>query len=171
MARNRDVAPAIPFIYVHHTFSFAVSDTPTPITWEHIHFITPDFSITSGDTRIRVRRGVATSGVYMLYVSAGAIKKAGNPVQIIIEIYINGVLCECAAAHGSIGAGVEHSDATLITAIYLNVGDYLEVYVSVDAGSATIEDDTARWIISALPMQGWDNERGGKNRIRGGVSR
>lgn len=171
MTRDRNVAPATPFVFAYGTASFNVSTTPTAIPWHDIKFITSDFSISSGDTRIRLKRGVATNGIYMVYAGAGAVKKAGNPLHLTLQIYLNGVLCPCGAAHGAIGSGVTHSDATFIGAYHFKAGDYIEVFINVEAGSATVEDDTARFIISALPMQGWDNNRGSKDRIRGGVSR
>lgn len=171
MARNRTNSPAIPFIFVHETDSFIVDNVPTPVPWHHIHFDTSDFEITSGTTEMRVKRGVATSGLYMIYVCLGAAKKTGNPIELALALYKNGVACECAEAHAIIGAASQHSDAVLITTVFLEVGDVVQVYVSVDAGTATTEDNTARFIISALPMQGWDNNLGGKDRIRGQVSR
>lgn len=171
LTRNRDLAPAIPFICVHEAESFAVDVVPTAITWGHARYKTSDFHFNAGNTRITLKKDVDSSGIYMLYASAGAVKKAGNPLELILEIYINGVLYDCAEAHGMIGPGVEHSDVMLITALYLRGGDYVEVYVSVDAGTATIEDSTARLIIHALPMHGWNNKAAGNLRIRGEVLR
>ena len=171
MARVNRPNPAIPFVFLHGTDGYVITDISTAITWDHKHFRTSEFGFTDGGTRITVARGTDVEGIYMIYVSAGAVKKAGNPTEFILQFYKNGSACDCGKTHGSIGAGTEHGNAILIIAVYLHVGDYLEIYASVDAVSATVEEDTCRWIISALPMKGWNNSSGGSLRQRGEVDR
>jgi len=169
MDRNRTMKPALPFIFIHEAESFVVTDTPAPITWGHVLYGTSDFHHSDGDTKVVVRRGIDTEGIYEIFAMAGAVKKAGNPTELVLELYVNGVAIPCCQAHASVGAGVQHSDAVLITAKFLHIGDYIEVYVSVDDGSATIENVTARLMMQALQMRGWNNNNAGNLRVRGDV--
>lgn len=171
MVRNRNVAPAIPFIFVHAAASQVVTTTPTAIAYTHIHYKTNDFHFDANGTRMTLKRGIATSGLYMIYASGGGNKATGDPAQLSIAVYVNGVVCEYAVARGLVSAGAEHAGATIITAIFLNVNDYVEIFVTVDAGTVILDSYSVRCIIEGLPMKGWDNNLGGKERIRGGVSR
>lgn len=169
MTRNRNIAPAIPFVYLHGTADLEITAVATAMTWDHAHFISTDFNFTAGGTRVTINRG--GEGLYRLYMNAGVEKKTGNPTHCIFVVYVNGVAVACCENHSVIGAGSEHSDAALITAIQLRGGDYIEIYASVDAGTGNLEENTARWIIEGLPMKGWNNSQGGRLRIRGGVDR
>lgn len=169
MTRYRTPAPAIPFIFLHGTDAFNVTTTPTALTWAHAHNKTSDFGFVEGKTRVYVNRG--NEGVYKFYASCGAFKATGNPTELVITVYINGVQCECATAHGSVGAGTEHGDATIVFARELKCGDYVEIFISTDNGTVTTEEETARLIIEGLPMKGWDNNHGGKLQLRGGIER
>lgn len=157
--RIRSVAPAIPFAYLHGTDSFSITTTPTPLPWAHAHFITKDFRFIATGTRIIINKSFK-GRVYKVSAQLGAEKSGGNPTAIVLQLYINGVAVNCCKTHGAIVA-ITHGDATLITSIYVNAGDYIEVYASVDNGTAIIEADTARLIIQGLSMKGWDNGAGG----------
>lgn len=168
--RIRNIAPAIPFIFLHGTDEQVITDVATPITWSHSHFITSDFKFIATGTRIIINK-TFKGRVYRVFVQVGATKKAGAPSYIELKIYINGVAQPCCLTHGAIGSLGNHGDAILGSAVYANAGDYIEVYARVDAGSATVEADTARIIIEGLPMMGWDNGAGGskiQNTPRGG---
>jgi len=168
MARNRTVNPAIPFIFVHGAIAGVVTDVATAMTFDHTHFRTSDFQFTNGDCKVILRLNANASGIYKIFACAGVEKKAGNPTILIMQLYVNGVACHC-VSHGVVGVGAGHSDCVLIGAHHLYPGDYVEIYLSVDVGSATLEDDSARLMIEALPMEGWDNRHGGKKRLRGGL--
>jgi len=163
--------PAIPFIFVHGSDSFTVNTTPTKIDFDHCHQKTDNFHFIDGTSRMTLMRGMDSKGVYMVYAQAGATPLQGAPLKLTLEIYKNGTVCECGAGHGGIGAGKVHSDATVITALYLEKGDYVEAFVHVDAGAAALEDDVIRCIISAISMNGWNNNSQGTIRYRGGVNR
>ncbi len=173
--RNKSVQAAIPMIFIHGIppgASLLVFPAPTILNWSHIHFRTTDFNLSGNGQRVIVSRGVATNGLYQISVSSGAAKATGNPTVYSLALYINGTICECSTAHGSIGGGLsEHSDAVLNTIVYLETGDYLEVYGWVDVGSGVIDNDSARFMITALPMKGWNNSRGGALRRKGDVDR
>ena len=157
--RIREVAPAIPLIYLHGTDGATIGTTPTPLPWAHAHFITSDFKFIATGTRIIINKSFK-GRIYRVIVQMGAEKSGGNPTAIILQLYVNGVAVDCCTTHGAIAAGT-HGDATLISMIYVNAGDYIEAYASVDNGTVTIEADTARIIIEGLPMMGWDNGSGG----------
>lgn len=166
--RIRNVAPAIPFVYLHGTDSFSITITPTPLPWAHAHFITKDFRFIATGTRVIINKSFK-GRIYRVSAQFGAEKSGGNPTSIILQLYVNGIAVDCCKTHGAIAAGT-HGDAALITSIYVNAGDYIEVYASVDNGTAIIEADTARLIIEGLPMMGWDNGAGGsriQNTLRG----
>ena len=157
--RIRNVAPAVPFAYLHGTDSFTITTTPTPLPWAHAHFITKDFRFADTNTRITINKSFK-GRIYNVSAQFGAEKASGAPTAIILQLYINGVAQDCCITHGVIAA-TTHGDATLLTAIYANARDYIEVYASTDAGTVIIEPDTARLIIQGLPMLGWDNGAGG----------
>jgi hypothetical protein len=169
MARYRNPAPAIPFILLHGTIDLEITTTPTALTWDNAQFITSDFAFTDDGTRVTINKG--GEGLYMLYLNAGVEKKTGNPTHCEFIVYKNGIETVCCHGHSMIGAGSEHSDVALISCLQLAVGDYVEIYASVDAGTGNLEEDTARLILEGLPTKGWDNNHGGLLRIRGGVDR
>lgn len=157
--RIRNVAPATPLAYLHGTDGFTVDVTPTPLPWAHAHFITSDFKFIATNTRIIINKSFK-GRIYRVTVQMGAEKASGNPTAIILQLYVNGVAIDCCKTHGAIAAGT-HGDATIASMIYVNAGDYIEAYVSVDNGTVTVEADTARIIIEGLHMRGWDNGAGG----------
>lgn len=172
MVRDRDIAPAIPFAFLHGPtgpIAAEITTVPSAINWIEAHFITTDFRFTNGGSRITVNRG--GEGIYKVYVNAGVQKKTGNPTHCEFTVYVNGAAVPCCQGHSMIGAGSEHSDVALITSLQLRVNDYVEVYASVDAGVGELDANTARFIIEGLAMKGWDNDKAGKLRFRGEVAR
>lgn len=162
LTRNRSIAPTIPYAFLHGVDGGAVTNIPLPLEWDHAHFINSAIGFTANTTRIFIKRG--SSGIYEIDASAGIVKAGGNPSECVIELYINGVACECSAAHGSVGAAAEHADAFLHVAVYLDVADYVEIYASVDAGTGTVEGDTSRFHIKAISLDGWNNKRAGSSK-------
>lgn len=168
--RTRDINPVVPFIFLHGTDTTVVTNVPTPLLWSHPHFMTHDFGFKDHTSHVRIKR---TGGgcLYRFYVQAGATKKAGNPDYMILQLYVNGVAHPCCLSHGAISHNETHADTTLISAFYANYNDYIEIYISVDAGSATEEPDTARFIIEGLAMRGWNNNAAGRINYRGNILR
>jgi hypothetical protein len=167
--RNRKVAPAIPYIFLHGIDDTVVTNVPAPLIWGHIDIMTSELHFVENDDRVVVRRGGA--GIYEISVSLCVEKKAANPGHSVIELYVNGSALRCAETHGFMGALAQHSNAIMIYTVYLNEGDYVQTYVSVDNGSGQIEPDTGRFCMKRLPMKGWNNDAGGKVDYRGGVMR
>ena len=163
--RNRTLRASVPFILLHGTDGVTVTVTPTAMIWAHELYGTSAFRFTDATTKIIIAKG--GQGIYEIIASGGVEKATGNPTHAMFVVYVNGVALPCCTADSMIGAGSEHSDVCLHTATYLSAGDYVEIYVSVDAGTGVIEDDTARLIVKAVPMEGWNNRHGSKRNIRG----
>jgi len=160
--------PAIGFLHAHGTDSQSVTDTPTILTWSHIHFICSGLQIADTETRIRVRKGGA--GIYMIHAQAGIARASGTPAVAIIYVYKNNALCDCSISHGTMGAK-EHADMTIVYPIYLEEGDYIDIRASVESGTGIIEANTARITMQEIPMYGYDNNKAGKKMFKGGIMR
>ena len=157
--RIRRIAPTEPYIFLHGVDNAGINTTPTPLVWGHMDIKTSELHYVEGDDRVVVRRG--GTGIYEITVSACADRTGGNPGHFHVELYVNGVACICGEAHGVCGAASEHGNAILLYSIYLNEGDYVQTYVSVDNGTAVIEPGTGRFRMKMLSMKGWDNGAGG----------
>lgn len=158
-SRIRRVAPTRPYIFLHGVDETEITATPTALIWGHIDIKTSELHYVEGDDRVVVRRG--GTGIYEIAVSACADRTGGNPGHFNITAYVNGVACICGVAHGVCGAASEHGNAILLYPIYLNEGDYVQTFVSVDNGTAEIEPGTGRFCMKMLSMEGWDNGAGG----------
>jgi len=167
--RNRKLAPARPYIFLHGVDDEVVTNVPTALIWGHIDIITSELHYVENDDRIVVKRGGA--GIYEITVSLCVEKKTANPGHSIIQLYVNGVALCCAETHGFMGGADNHSNAVMLYTVYLNEGDYIQTYVSVNNGSGQIEPSTGRFRMKGLPMRGWNNNAGGRISYKGGVMR
>jgi len=163
--RARELAPARSYIFLHGVDDTVVTNVPAPLIWGHCDIKTSELYYTCGDDRVVVRRGGA--GIYEVTVSVCIEKKAANPGHSIIELYVNGVALACGITHGYMGAAENHSNAVMIYTVYLNEGDYLQTYVYVDNGSGQVEPGTGRFCMKGLSMRGWNNESGGRDKVKG----
>ena len=163
--RNRTLAPVRPYIFLHGVDGEVVTSVPVALIWGHIDIITSELQYVEGNDRVVVKRGGA--GIYEITVSLCVEKKTANPGHSIIKLYVNGVALCCAETHGYMGNTNNHSNAVMIYTIYLNEGDYIQTYVSVDNGSGQIEPETGRFRMKGLSMRGWNNESGGRDKVKG----
>ena len=163
--RNRKIAPAIPYLFVHCVSNGAINTTPSPLTWGCVDMITSEMHYVEGDDRVVVNRGGA--GIYDMIITLCAEKVTGAPTHVVMQLYVNGVAVPEAITCGYVGGSLEHASITLIYAGYFNEGDYVQTYISVDAGTAQITPHTGRAISRGVPMRGWNNESGGRDRIKG----
>ena len=160
--RNRKLAPARPYIFLHGVDDTVVTNVPSALVWGYIDIQTSELHYVEGDDRVVISRG--GSGMYEVTVSLCVEKKTANPGHSIIVLYVNGVALCCAETHGFMGGVEQHSNAVMIYTVYLSEGDYIQTYVSVDNGSGQIEPDTGRFRMKGLSMDGWDNLKGGKRK-------
>lgn len=160
--RIRSPAPAMPVVFLHGIDGYEITSTPTPVEWAHSHFITSDFSFINNTTQIRINRG-AKGRIYKITTQMSAERTGGNPDELVLKIYINGVAQDCCEAHGAMSNTGVHGNITLVILIYANSGDYIEIYASVDAGTVETEPNTVRIIVEGLPIKGWDNNAGGSD--------
>jgi hypothetical protein len=158
--RERNVAPRIPFVFLYATTGVTVTTTPTPLTYVTPIFINNSFKFVDGSSRLYVGRG--GEGLYEITASAGIVAATGVPTRGVLTLYINGTIVLWSTAHSYIGTGQAHSDIYLHGVEYLRTGDYVEIYISVNAGTGTLEGKTARFIVKAITLVGWNNRRGGK---------
>ena len=162
--RNRKLAPARPYIFLHGVDDAVVTSVPIALTWGHIDMKTSELHYVEGDDRIVISRG--GTGIYEVTVSLCVEKKTANPGHSVIELYVNGVALDCAITHGFMGGAEQHSNAIMIYTVYLNEGDYIQTFVSVDNGSGQIEPGTSRFRMKLLSMEGWNNRSGGYRRTQ-----
>jgi hypothetical protein len=85
----------------------------------------------------------------------------------VVQLYVNGTYVCCSDAHGIIGTASQHTSANLNYTIYLNEGDYVQIYLYQDAGTGVVEDDTGRFCMKRVPMRGWNNDSGSARKVRG----
>jgi len=163
--RARELSPTRPYIFLHGVDNTVVTNVPAPLTWGLCVIKTSELHYVCNDDRVVVRRGGA--GIYEITVSLCVEKKAANPGHSIIELYVNGVALQCGITHGYMGALAQHSNAIMIYTVYLNEGDYIQTYVYLDNGSGQVESGTGRFRMKGLSMRGWNNESGGRDRIKG----
>ena len=167
--RQRHLAPARPYLFLHCVDGANVTSVPTALVWGYIDILTSELYYKEGDDRVVVLKGGA--GLYEVMVSVCVEKSQGNAGHTILELYVNGTVLDCSEAHGYMGAPKEHSSAFLFYTVYLNRGDYIQTYISVDNGSGNIETNTGRFHMRGLPMRGWNNDAGGKISYKGHVMR
>ncbi|MBU0598874.1 hypothetical protein KKF61_07890, partial [Patescibacteria group bacterium] len=55
--------------------------------------------------------------------------------------------------------------------VYLEKGDYIQVYSIMGSEDSQTKPETSRLIISFIPMLGWDNSASGRADYKGGVVR
>ena len=163
--RNRKLAPARPYIFLHCPDDEVVTAVPTAIIWSCCPIKTSELHYECGDDRVIVSRGGA--GMYEIYASISVEKKTGAPTHSVIQVYVNGTVACCADTHGFIGSNAgQHSNAVLLYTVYLSEGDYVQIYASQTVGTGTIEHDTGRFRMKGLSMRGWNNRLGGRKDIR-----
>lgn len=161
--RVRSVAPTIPYAFIHAVNEATITTTPTALEWDHAHFINSSLRFTDNTTRVYINRGA--EGIYEIDASCGMDNSGGAPSHGVIVLYINGVAGICCEAHCYISPqGGTHGDCFLHTTQYLRVGDYVEVYAHVNAGTAAVETNTARLHLKGIELKGWDNRHGGSNK-------
>ena len=164
--RARELAPAMPYIFIHGVGNTVVTSVPAPLIWGNIAIKTSELHFVENDDRIVVKRGGA--GIYEIFVSVCIEKTTAIPGHSTIQLYVNGVLLPCSETHGYLGAVCQYSNAVMIYTVYLNEGDYIQTYVSVNNGEGQLEPDTGRFCMRGLSMRGWNNESGGRDKIKGG---
>lgn len=159
--RNRQLNPTQPYIFLHGVDDEIVTSVPIALIWGHIDFKTSEFHYVENDDRVTINRHGA--GIYEITVSLCVEKKTANPGHSVIELYVNGVALDCAITHGFMGGAEQHSNAIMIYTVYLDVGDYVQTFVSVDNGSGQIEPSTGRFMMKGISMEGWNNKRAGSS--------
>lgn len=157
--RNRQMNPTQPYIFIHCVDEEGITAVPAALTFADIEFKTSELHYVSGDDRVTINRHGA--GIYEITLSACIEKDTGAPTHSVFEIYVNGAALDCAEAHGIVGTAGQHSSVFLKYTIYLDVGDYVQVYASVDAGTGTLETNTGRFMMKGVTMEGWNNRRAG----------
>ena len=157
--RNRLMNPTRPYIFLHGVDDAVVTNVPTALVWGHMEFKTSELHYVEDDDRVVVNRHGA--GIYEVTVSLCVEKKTAVPGHSTIELYVNGAALDCAVTHGFMGAANQHSNAIMIYTVYLDVGDYIQTFVSVDNGTGQIESGTARFRMKGVSMEGWNNRRAG----------
>jgi len=154
--------PVVPYIFLHGVDDAVITTVPTALVWGHMDFKTSELYYVEGDDRVTVNRHGA--GIYEITVSLCVTEKTANPGHSIIELYVNGAVLTCAETHGYMGNTTEHSNAVMIYTVYLDVGDYVQAFVSVDNGSGQIVPATARFRMKGISMEGWNNKRAGSSK-------
>lgn len=165
----RLLGAAIPFILVVNANGQAVTAVPAPIIFNETLFKTNYITFTNGTSKLYIARG--GTGLYEIHVNLGvAQNQLASTARVVI--YRNGTIVNNTKAKTYIGNNVgRQSHATINTAMYLEYGDYIEIFVSVNAGAGNIEDDSARCMLKFIPMDGWINKKSGRTVESGGVFR
>ena len=173
MTRNRTATPAIPCIFLQDAGGDqCVTDTGGYQTWDTLVFKTSDFQYVLDDSKITILRG--HSGYYEITfeVSYQTIQKLR---EVKTSLYKNGVELVNSLVHtfstGAAGKPTYRDEHVLHYIVLLNKDDYVQIKTVGSGSDVCTIAETSRLIIKALPMDGWDNNRGGMKMVRGGVGR
>jgi len=165
----KEIKPAIPYLFVYDAGG-SQSFTGVFLTWDNVEIKTSHF-----------KYKVDTNRIYMNTNSSGLIKVSfetsltGSGGEGRVQLYKNGSAVDGSISHvyaGAIGQTDYKNIIVLNYTIYLEKGDYIQIYADTPAGNvpSTIAN-SSRLKLEFLPMQGWDNSTGGRTDYKGGVLR
>ena len=167
MTRNRDITPAVPFLFAYNTASQTISTSGTWLVWDTIPYKTKNFTYTSGSNKIIINKN--SYGFYRIRVDL-SVYEVSTSYHTRIQIYKNGTLLNGSVAEGK---GNDANDAVSISLEYivrLKKDDYIQIKGTADKGNSKTLANSSRIIIEFIPAFGWNNGSGGRL-IKNGVIR
>ena len=171
--RNRTLTPVIPSIFLTDTDGEQVFSTVGEFhTWDTVVLKTSDFHYIVDGNRVQINR--QGGGFYEISFEVSW-KTTQILRQIWTDLYANGAKLVNSHAHtyvtGASGQPTYRDQHIIHYIVYLNYGDYVQVKSQSSGSNVTTDPESSRLIIKFIPIQGWDNNSGGKESYRGGVLR
>lgn len=172
--RNRTLTPAIPSIFLtdidgEQVFNNAALQYHT---WDTVVFKTSDFHYTIDDDKVQINR--QGGGFYEITFEVSW-KTVQTLRDIYTDIHINGAELINSHVHtfvaGASGQSTYRDQHVIHYIVYLNYGDYIQIVSRGGGTNVTTDPKSSRLMIKFIPIQGWDNNSGGKESYRGGVLR
>ncbi len=163
---NNTLKPGIAFVFlIDETGGQTFTSAGGLVTWDLTKILTKHFRYTSDTNSVHLR--VNTSGLYKVMFHCCYAVSSAN-LEAMVWVYKNGVVETNSKIHMHADVG-KHTMLTLDYVIYLEYGDYIQIYVDTTAGTLTSMANTNRLIIEGLPMGGWNNNAGGREKSKSGV--
>lgn len=158
--RKREVFPATPFLFLQTRNQYLSWSANANFVWNTEAVNTSDFKYVLGESKIFI----LTSGYYEIIYEASVFLYSGAMTEVLFAIVKNGVAIEGSSTYATF-ANAYASSVTGHYYTYLNRGDYVQFrsYVGVGGGTIRTEEDTVRFIIKGMSMEGWNNGRGSVN--------
>jgi len=168
-ASTNSITPAIPYLFTYDAGG-SQSFSGAYLTWDTVIVKTSHFNYTADDDRVQLKSN--SSGLFKVSFES-SLTGAGGEGRV--QLYKNGSAVDGSISNvyaGSIGQTAYKNIIVMNYTVYLEKGDYIQIYADSPAGNepATIAN-SCRLKIEYLPMKGWDNSSGGRIDYKGGVMR
>jgi len=168
---DNQIKPAIPYLFLVDNGG-GQNLSGNFLTWDSIKVKTSHFTYTADDDRILL--SVNISGLYKIKFEC-SFTDATNGGVAEISLYKNGSAISGSQSYSYAGAIGQYAIASYIGLeyiIYLERGDFLQIYGdSISGNACQTKANSNRLIIEFIPMKGWNNSHGGKTEYKGGVLR
>lgn len=163
--RNRVLHSFIPHLFVYDaTGGQGFTSAGQFHTWDTTKYKTKHIIYTTDDSKIHIKK----TGMYEIKHDMSIVTYYNGVVITNTYIYINGVLLNGSRVQNSCSAAAQTPTyvacQTLIYSIYLEYGDYVQIYTVTNNATPTYTmPDSSRITVKYIDMVGWDNSRGGFN--------
>jgi len=156
--RQREPYPAIPFIFLQSRDLIFTWSTNTNLVWNVAAVKTSDFDYVINESKIFI----LTTGFYEIIYELSVLVDSGAMTYAAFSLYKNGSQMKGSESFTTF----PDAYPSCVSAHYyaaLNRGDYIELHTVVGAGGGTLGamGNSVRLIIKGMPMEGWNNGRGG----------
>lgn len=161
--RPREPHPATPFLFLQTRTLETTWDADFIFYWDIEAVNTQDFRYKTNETKIFI----LTAGYYEIIYELSVHLDYGAMSYAVFALYKNDAIIPGSEAWSRFPDDMPTSiSAHYYT--YLNRGDYLELYCHVGVGGGTLRaaQNSVRFIIKGMDMEGWNNNAGGKNNGR-----
>ncbi len=173
---NNNLKAAIPCIFAYDEIGNQLFDTTGAFhEWDTIKTKSSEFLFTADDDRIKLETN--SSGLFMVEFDCSFLTYAeDDDLYITTAIYKNGTIESGGTSIITVTGGASQTSKiknsqTIHFITYLNRGDYIQIKSTASANSVYSIADTSRIIITGIPMNGWDNNKAGREMYKGGVMR
>lgn len=163
--RNRTLHSFIPHLFAYDsTGGQSFTNAGQFHTWDTTKYKTKHINYVSDTIKICIKK----TGMYEVKHDMSIETNHTGISKIDTYVYINGVVVNGSRVQNSCydsGQGdVVVSCQTLVCSVYLEYGDYIQIYSVTNNGDSTYTmPDSSRITVKYIDMVGWDNSRGGFN--------
>ena len=166
---NNNLTPATPYLFAYDAGGSQSFNTAF-LTWDTVVVKSSHFQYSADDDKIQLQTN--SSGLYKVNFETSLTGSGGEGAVCLYKnsSEVSGSTSWVYA--GNIGQTTYKNIIVLDYTIYLEKGDYIQIYATTPAGnSPSTIANSSRLKIEFLPMQGWNNSSGGRTEYKGGVLR